>query len=201
MSLHQANKEAILKSYFDTSGFGIEIGPQARGLVPKRAGYNVKIADWCSAQHLRELYKSDPAVDETKIEDVDYVTGGKSLAEAVPERGVFDFIIASHVIEHIPDLVQFLKDCEGLLRPSGRLVLAVPDKRFQFDVFRPLTWLGDLCRRTSTVRVDIPLERFWIFMHTPRAEKEAVTFGARNIRHLSNSSILCRRPGKNTRKR
>jgi SAM-dependent methyltransferase len=144
MNLHQEQKEAILKSYFNASGFGLEIGLQARGLVPKRDGYNVKIADWYSTDELRSHFKRVPDVDEAKIEEVDYITAGKSLSDAIPERGVFDYIIASHVIEHVPDLVQFLKDCEALLRPSGCLVLAVPDKRFTFDVLRPLTSLGDV---------------------------------------------------------
>jgi SAM-dependent methyltransferase len=143
MNPHQAHKEATLRSYFNTSGSGLEIGPQARGLVPKRDGYNVKIVDWYSAEELRSHYKAMPGVDWTKIEDVDYITSGRSLTDVIPQRGAFDYIIGSHVIEHIPDLVKFVKDCEALLRPSGHLVLAVPDKRFIRDVFRPLTSLGD----------------------------------------------------------
>ena len=141
---HQKRKREILKSLFEVSGFGLEIGPQASGLVPKREGYNVRIVDWCSGHELRTFYQNSTVVDATKIEDVDYITGGKSLSEAVPQRGVFDYIVASHVIEHIPDIVQFLKDCEALLKPTGRVVVAVPDKRYTFDVFRPLTSVGDL---------------------------------------------------------
>lgn len=54
----------------------------------------------------------------------------------------FDWIIAYHVIEHSPDLVRFLQDCSRLLKPSGVLSLAVPDKRYCFDYFQSLTSTG-----------------------------------------------------------
>ena len=40
---------------------------------------------------------------------------------------VFDVVTASHVIEHVPDPVQFLRDCRSLLPPGGRLVLKTPN--------------------------------------------------------------------------
>jgi hypothetical protein len=54
----------------------------------------------------------------------------------------FDWIIASHVIEHTPCLITFLQDCESILTREGVLALAVPDKRFCFDVLRQKSGLG-----------------------------------------------------------
>jgi hypothetical protein len=50
--------------------------------------------------------------------------------------------VASHVIEHTPDMLGFLKECDAMLRPGGRLVLVVPDKRRCFDFFRSVSTTG-----------------------------------------------------------
>lgn len=81
-------------------------------------------------------------VDISRIEEVDYIIGGSSLADTIGQAGRYDYIVASHVIEHQPDMLGFLKDCETLLRPSGVLLLVVPDKRHCFDMFQPLTSTG-----------------------------------------------------------
>jgi SAM-dependent methyltransferase len=133
----------LLRSMFDNSGLGVEIGPQARGIAPRRDGFNVRIVDYIPAGTLREMHAGTPEIDIAAIEEVDYVSGGAPLGEVIAERGYFDYVIASHVIEHVPDLVGFLKDCQSLLKTNGKLVLAVPDKRLCFDVFRPLTSIGE----------------------------------------------------------
>jgi 2-polyprenyl-3-methyl-5-hydroxy-6-metoxy-1,4-benzoquinol methylase len=43
--------------------------------------------------------------------------------------GSFDVISLSHVLEHIPDPVPFLKAISGYLAPRGRLLLATPNLR------------------------------------------------------------------------
>ena len=62
----------------------------------------------------------------------------------IDERGTFDACIASHVIEHTPDLISFLNSMEVLLKENGVVALAVPDKRYCFDYFRPLTTTGQV---------------------------------------------------------
>jgi len=56
MTLHRVLKERTLKSFCNTAGRGLEISPQAMGLIPKRDGYDVEIADWCSAETLRSHF-------------------------------------------------------------------------------------------------------------------------------------------------
>ena len=64
------------------------------------------------------------------------------MFEVIGRTAVYDFILASHVIEHAPDIIGFLKDCAALLKPGGILVLAVPDMRYCFDRYRPRSSLG-----------------------------------------------------------
>jgi SAM-dependent methyltransferase len=124
----------------------IEIGPSMNPALPKSSGWNVRTLDHATRAELVAKYEKDPNVDTSRIEEVDYVWRGGSLAGAVPssEHGSFDALIASHVIEHTPDLVAFLEAARILLKPSGVLGLAVPDKRYCFDFFVPLTLTGDV---------------------------------------------------------
>jgi hypothetical protein len=129
-----ACREEILLRGIDRHALGLEIGPSHRPTAAKRDGFNVRILDHLDAAGLRTKY-ADHGVDIAAIEEVDYVWRGESLEELVAgER--FAWIIASHVIEHVPDLIGFLGSCERILAPGGVLSLAVPDKRYCFDCER-----------------------------------------------------------------
>ena len=129
-----------LLTHVNRAGAGLEIGPSYNPVTPKAAGWNVKIADHLTAKDLRAKYQAWQ-VDVSKVEEVDYVLDGSGLS-GIDAAQAFDWIIASHVIEHSPDLVRFLQDCSRLLKPSGVLSLAVPDKRYCFDYFQSLTSTG-----------------------------------------------------------
>jgi SAM-dependent methyltransferase len=122
-------------------GKGLEIGPSYSPIAPRRAGYDVKILDHLSKNQLIEKYKN-ANVNLANIEEVDYIWSGQSYADLIGKRNCFDFIIASHVIEHTTDMVGFLNDCASILKEDGVLSLAIPDKRYCFDYFRPITGLG-----------------------------------------------------------
>jgi len=136
------DRTALLLSLIDLSGVGLEIGPGFDPLVPKSSGRRVETVDHASAAELREKYRNAENVDISRIEEVDYVSDGRPLGELINKPGHYDYIVGSHVIEHTPDMLGFLKDCEALLKEDGFLVLAVPDKRRCFDVFQPLTSTG-----------------------------------------------------------
>ena len=124
----------------------IEIGPSFSPIAPKADGWDVRSLDHLSREGLITKYAGHPGVDISRIEDVDFVWGGGPLSAAVPEElhGTFDALVASHVIEHTPDLIAFLDSAATLLKYGGVVVLAVPDKRYCFDYFQPLTTTGQL---------------------------------------------------------
>lgn len=69
------------------------------------------------------------------------------LAEAtqLPVRpSSLDFIVASHVLEHLPDPLLALRVWYEALAPGGTLLLKVPDKRYTFDAPRSRTTLDHL---------------------------------------------------------
>lgn len=121
--------------------FGLEIGPSLRPCAPKGKGYHVEIVDFMGRQELVERYSS-MGLDTSQIEEVDYIWDGHSYAETTGRINSYDYIIASHVIEHVPDFIGFLQDCSRMLKMNGVLSLAVPDKRFTLDHFRMVTTTG-----------------------------------------------------------
>lgn len=128
------SREDILLCGIDPKALGLEIGPSHRPIAPKRRGFNVRILDHLDASGLRAKY-ANHGVDTSVIEEVDYIWRGEPLEQLVD--GVrFEWIVASHVIEHVPDLIGFLNSCERILARGGILSLAVPDKRYCFDCER-----------------------------------------------------------------
>ena len=140
------SRNAIVRAELDASARGIELGPLDKPIMAKRDGYNVEIVDYLDTESLRAHYGHElhVGVDPALIEDVDHVSHGEPLTELIGTESAYEWIVASHVIEHIPDLVLFLQDVERILSPSGRLGLVVPDKRFCFDVYGELSTTGQI---------------------------------------------------------
>jgi SAM-dependent methyltransferase len=65
-----------------------------------------------------------------------------SLGDHRFPSGHFDAITMSHVIEHLHDPVNLLRDCGRLLKPSGRLVVVTPNIRSLGSRRFGSAWLG-----------------------------------------------------------
>lgn len=162
-----SRRDRIL-SLLDLSGLGLEIGPGFNPLLPKSAGHRVETLDHASRDDLVRKYAGAAGVDPSCIEEVDHVSDGASVLATIGQTGRYRYIVASHVIEHTVDMLGFLRDCEALLDPDGVLVLAVPDKRFSFDVLRPLCSTGDVLQAHVDGRV----------RHTPGRIFDEVAYNA-----------------------
>ncbi|WP_096720367.1 methyltransferase [Paraburkholderia acidicola] len=147
------HKEKLLAGLNISTGIGAEIGALCRPIVSRSDGA-IYYVDHASTADLREKYKNDPQVDTNAIVDVDAVWGKQSLSEALGGK-CLDYVIASHVIEHVPDLVGWLTEVSAVLKPNGQLRLAVPDKRFTFDLKREESRLSDVLS-AYVVRARIP---------------------------------------------
>ena len=141
-------------------GVGLEIGASYCPVAPKKAGYRVEVLDHANATTLREKYQGHN-VDISNIEEVDYVWSGEPLHELTGKENYYDWIVASHIIEHTPDFVSFFQQCEIMLKPGGLLCLAVPDHRYCFDVFRPASTPGDVIQAFLEKRRRHSLGAIW----------------------------------------
>lgn len=137
----QLPRERKMLAHINKLGEGVEIGPSFRPIAPKKKGFKVTIIDHASREDLIAKYGAQ-GIDCSEIEEVDHVWDGRSYAELTGKCQYYDWIIASHVIEHTTDLIGFLQQCEEILQPNGCLSLAIPDKRFCFDRLRPKTGLA-----------------------------------------------------------
>ncbi|MEM1308524.1 MAG: methyltransferase domain-containing protein [Cyanobacteria bacterium P01_H01_bin.153] len=137
------NRQQKILKHINKVGHGIEIGPSHNPVASKGVGYNVHIIDHMSREELVKKYTGH-GVDLSKIEEVDFVWEGQTYAQLLGKTQYYDWIIASHVIEHTPDLIGFLNDCAEVLNDKGVISLVVPDKRYCFDHFRPITSLAQL---------------------------------------------------------
>jgi GT2 family glycosyltransferase/SAM-dependent methyltransferase len=132
------NRELIANTYL--RGQGIEIGALHNPLkVPKKA--SVKYVDRMHVAELREHY---PELEGLPLVPVDILADGERLDSI--EDDTQDFVIANHFLEHCQNPIQALINMLRVLRPGGVLYLAVPDKRYTFDVDRPVTSFDHLMR-------------------------------------------------------
>ncbi|WP_233800161.1 class I SAM-dependent methyltransferase [Paraburkholderia sp. HP33-1] len=125
----------LLKGLNVKDSVGVEIGPLCWPLVRRSDGGEIIYVDHTDTPHLREKYKDDPSLDVNEIVDVDAVWGRNTLHEAIKGRYV-DYVVASHVVEHVPDLVTWLRELATVLKRTGEVRLAVPDRRYTFDYLR-----------------------------------------------------------------
>ncbi len=140
---HSMNRKEKALRHINKKGRGIEIGPSHNPLAPKKEGYKVHIIDHMSRDKLIAKYK-DHHLNLENIEDVDFVWQGETYLELTGTSKHYDWIIASHVIEHAPDLICFLNDCDSILKDDGVISLVVPDKRYCFDHYRPITGISKI---------------------------------------------------------
>ncbi|CAN5469185.1 hypothetical protein BH10PSE3_BH10PSE3_35140 [soil metagenome] len=126
----------------DRGGLGLEIGPGGNPLCAGRPELNVRTLDHMDQAGLKAKYTAE-GWDVSRVPKIDYVWNGEAFKDLVGDTK-FKWIVASHVIEHVPDIVKFINDCADILAEDGVLSLFVPDKRYNFDYYRALTSLGRL---------------------------------------------------------
>jgi SAM-dependent methyltransferase len=119
------------------TGEGLELGalhdPVAIGI-----GARVHYVD----RHSRDVLKAEYPSLAAAIITPDIIDDAETLATLADGR--YDFVIASHVIEHMTNPIAALAAWLRVLRPGGLLYLVVPDKRATFDAHRVRTTLEHL---------------------------------------------------------
>src|SRR5580698_4965668 len=122
---------------------GLEIGALASPLVLPAEG-NILYVDHADTHTLQRKYANQPTIDIEKIVRVNAVWGSNTLRECIPEGKKLDYVVASHVAEHVPDLITWLSEIHSVLQPAGTLRLAIPDRRYTFDYLRFESRLHDV---------------------------------------------------------
>ncbi len=110
-----------------------------------------------------DKYCDDPNVDPAQIVEVDFALQEpgrpiRTLSEVSGRNGPFDWVVACHVIEHVPDLIAWFDELARVTVDGGHLVLIIPDRRFTFDALRSRTTTGQILQAHTAGDV-VPSER------------------------------------------
>ena len=58
--------------------------------------------------------------------------------------GSYDFLLASHILEHVANPLRALEEFHRVLKPNGSILVAVPNRNHTFDHRRPVTTFAHL---------------------------------------------------------
>jgi len=155
-------------------GSGLEIGCLHTRL---NVDANVRIVDFQDTETLRKNYKDDPNVNIDDIWPVDIVTNAWDLSK-VSDNSV-DFVMSSHVLEHLPNPGTAIKEWLRVVKPGGIVFFIVPDMRYTFDSKRKLTPVSMLIEKYNLKTDKVPYEAYEEFVtmvdsHTNKS-KEYIT--------------------------
>ncbi len=123
-------------------GSGIEVGPGHHPFKLPFPGVRVLYVDRWKAGESSDLFPQLAAEGEFTEPDViaDFNTDRLTpIADASQ-----DFVIASHVLEHLAEPLGFLAEIHRVLRPEGVALILLPDRHRTMDRGRPATPLSHL---------------------------------------------------------
>jgi SAM-dependent methyltransferase len=118
--------------------------------------------------------------------------GTQYIREATALTGIadgsYDFVLASHVIEHVANPLLAMAEISRILRDQGSLILVLPHKEGTFDHKRPVTPLSHLLDdlKQGTTEDDTTHLDEWLRLVDLERAPEAKPFEAFRQRSLKN---------------
>lgn len=160
--------EPVLETYENSSdrkralaqrwlkGRGLEFGALHQPLVLEDEDTTVQYADRLTKREAVDTYPELATHFDDSMVQPDFIVDLNDGDLSALRDEQFDFFVASDVIEHLANPVQFLKAVHDAMKPGARLLLSVPDSRFTFDAGRHLTSRRHLWReyRRHVTRID-----------------------------------------------
>ncbi len=135
---------ATLLAPLNMEGTGLEVAPYFNPAIDADK-YDVRYTDYISTKEILSKAKDNPGAVGKKIPHINFVwKPGKALSECVNENIKFDYALASHVIEHVPNTIGWLNHILETMKNGALLALAVPDRRRTMDYYRRETTLAEL---------------------------------------------------------
>ncbi len=123
-------------------GSGIEVGPGQHPFGIPLPGVDVQYLDRWSAQESAELFPQLAAQGPFVEPDVVADFNTDRLA-SIPDASQ-DFVIASHILEHLAEPIGFLSEIHRVLKHGGVVLILLPDRHHTRDRDRTPTPLSHL---------------------------------------------------------
>lgn len=137
---HRAAGYAWLK------GTGLEVGAlHEPAVLPAEC-----VVEYFDVIDAAEAARRFPEIDPARLVTVNHLGDLDHDGLAQFDAGHFDFVIMSHVLEHVANPIRVIEEAFRITRPGGMVVLTIPDKDYTFDRPRAITpfahlW-DDYCR-------------------------------------------------------
>lgn len=114
-----------------------------------------------------------------------------STLSSIPDES-YEFILSSHVLEHIANPIKALHEWKRIIKPDGHLVIIIPHKDGTFDRKRPITTLKHLIYdfENNTQEDDLTHLKEILKLHDFSRDIEAGTF--QNFMERSKNNLINR---------
>jgi SAM-dependent methyltransferase len=123
-------------------GAGLELGPGHHPLPMLFPDTSVRYVDRWEPERNRELFPELAAGSTFPKPDVIANLDVDRLSAVADESQ--DFVVASHVLEHLADPLSQIEDMHRVLKRGGVALIFLPDRRYTFDRDRAPTQLEHL---------------------------------------------------------
>jgi hypothetical protein len=144
-------------------GAGVELGPGHQP-YPVPDGVTVRYVDRWTPEQNRELFPElvDIGADRFPRPDVVANFDVDRLGPLADQSQ--DFVICSHVLEHLAEPLGFVDEIHRVLRPGGVALILLPDRRATFDSRRASTPLAHLVAEHASGVTEVDDEHLLEFL-------------------------------------
>ena len=140
-----ASRVDMMSRYMDLANLEVlEIGAYDRPTF-RPDMEQARFLDYRTTDQLLALSRIQAGRDPNTVAKVDYVANSNLLSTHVDRK--FNLVVANHVIEHVPNIIEWLIEVRKILGEGGFLFLSVPDRRYTFDYLRRETDSASVIRR------------------------------------------------------
>jgi len=166
-------------------GSGLELGPGHAAFPLTQPGTRVRYVDRWVPDENRRLF---PELTDSDFVAPDVVADlNTDRLRAFPDESQ-DFVICSHVLEHLAEPIGLLEDLHRVLRPGGVLLILLPDRHRTFDRHRNGTTLDHLVAEFESGVTEVDGEHLLDF-----AEKTGTSLGVSASERRANIELHLRR--------
>jgi len=88
-------------------------------------------------EHFKYIDKSKKILEINSMDSLEAALDGS-------QNQAFDYIVASNVMEYVPDMLKFFADVQKNLAESGKLYLTISNKAFSADCYRQPTTFAEI---------------------------------------------------------
>ena len=141
-------------------GQGLEIGPLHEP-APLPAGCTVEYVDALTRAEAAELF---PEVDASLLTEPHHLRDIDRDGLSGLRDDHYDFVVLSHVIEHLAEPIGALAEVFRVLKPGGLAVIAAPDRHYTFDRLRGNTPFGQLLSQHERGQKTVSDEQYIDFL-------------------------------------